>query len=137
MAVNMDEQKRRVSTAWAYLTPEVRRRPNLQIRTMTTASRILIEAGRAVGVAVRRDGEQEKLRAGRIVVCAGALATPALLMRSGIGPSPHLADCGIAPVLDLPGVGQNLMEHPSSGLVPFLKPSARQKGPLDYHIPIG
>lgn len=137
MAVNMDEQKRRVSTAWAYLTPEVRRRPNLEIRTETTVSRILISEGRAKGVIARRGNVQEKLAAHRVVVCAGALATPAILMRSGVGPAPHLGDCGIETVQDLPGVGQNLMEHPSSGLVPFLKPSARQKGPLDYHIPIG
>lgn len=137
MAVNMDEQKRRVSTAWAYLTPEIRRRPNLEIRTETTVSRILFGDGRAKGVIVRRGNVQEKLEAHRVVVCAGALATPAILMRSGVGPAPHLGDCGIETVQHLPGVGQNLMEHPSSGLVPFLRPSARQKGPLDYHIPIG
>ena len=137
MAVNMDEQCRRVSTAWAYLTPEVRRRPNLDIRTETTVSRIIMAAGRAEGVLARRGGQQETLRAHRIVMCAGALATPAILMRSGIGPSAHLADCGIETTHHLPGVGQNLMEHPSSGLVPFLKSSARQKGKPDYHIPIG
>jgi 5-(hydroxymethyl)furfural/furfural oxidase len=137
MTVNMDEQKRRVSTAWAYLTPEVRRRPNLEIRTETTVSRILLGDGRAKGVIARRGNVHEKLAARRVVICAGALATPAILMRSGIGPAPHLGDCGIETVQHLPGVGQNLMEHPSSGLVLFLKPSARQKGPLDYHIPIG
>ncbi|WP_449415489.1 GMC family oxidoreductase [Ochrobactrum teleogrylli] len=137
MAVNMDEQRRRVSTAWAYLTPEVRRRPNLEIRTETTVSRILVERGRAVGVLVTRGENREELRAGRVILSSGALATPAILMRSGIGPAPHLADCGITTLHDLPGVGQNLMEHPSAGLVPFLKPSARQKGAPDYHIPIG
>ncbi len=137
MTVNMDEQKRRVSTAWAYLTPEVRRRPNLEIRTETRVSRIVVAEGRARGVLVQRGGEKEELRAHRIIVCSGALASPAILMRSGIGPAPHLADCGIETLHHLPGVGQNLMEHPSSGLVPFLKPGARQKGPLDYHIPIG
>lgn len=137
MAVNMDEQKRRVSTAWAYLTPEVRQRPNLEIRAETTVARLLIAEGRAKGVLARRGSAQEELKAHRVVVCAGALASPAILMRSGIGPAPHLGDCGIEAVLHLPGVGQNLMEHPSSGLVPFLKNSARQKGPLDYHIPIG
>lgn len=137
MTVNMDEQKRRVSTAWAYLTPEVRRRPNLEIRTETRVSRIVVANGRARGVLVQRGGEKEELRAHRIIVCSGALASPAILMRSGIGPAPHLADCGIETLHHLPGVGQNLMEHPSSGLVPFLKPGARQKGPLDYHIPIG
>jgi 5-(hydroxymethyl)furfural/furfural oxidase len=133
----MDEQCRRVSTAWAYLTPDVRRRPNLEIRTETTVSRILVEQGRAVGVLAARGENREELRSDRIILSSGALATPAILMRSGIGPAPHLADCGIATLHDLPGVGQNLMEHPSAGLVPFLKPSARQKGAPDYHIPIG
>lgn len=137
MAVNMDEQKRRVSTAWAYLTPEVRRRPNLDIRTETTVSRLIVSNGRAVGVVLRRDGKEEKLHGARIIVCAGALATPPLLMRSGIGPASHLAECGIEVLHNLPGVGQNLMEHPSAGLVPFLRTAARQKGVPDYHIPIG
>ncbi|QOG07261.1 GMC family oxidoreductase N-terminal domain-containing protein [Aureimonas sp. OT7] len=137
MAVNMDEKARRVSTAWAYLTPEVRRRRNLEIRTDTTVSRVLIADGRATGVEIRRQDGWERLEAANIVLSAGALATPALLMRSGVGPASHLADCGITVQKDLPGVGQNLMEHPSSGLVPWLKPAARQRGPLDYHIPIG
>lgn len=137
MAVNQDEQQRRVSTAWAYLTPEVRRRPNLEIRTETTVDRILFEQGKAVGVMMARGGTGEELRARRVIVSSGALATPAILMRSGMGPSAHLAECGIETVRHLPGVGQNLMEHPSSGILPFLKPSARQMGALDYHIPIG
>ncbi|MAY63484.1 MAG: sorbosone dehydrogenase [Rhizobiales bacterium] len=137
MAVNMDRQARRVSTAWAYLTPEVRRRPNLEIRTDTTVSRLLIEEGRARGVLASRAGQTQTLTSDRVVLSAGALATPAILMRAGIGPATHLVDCGIDVVRDLPGVGQNLMEHPSAGLVPFLRRSARQKGVPDYHIPIG
>ncbi len=137
MAVNMDERARRVSTAWAYLTPDVRRRPNLEIRTETTVSRILIEGGRATGVVAVRGSAHEALSAARVVLSSGALATPAILMRSGVGPATHLIDCGINVVHDLPGIGQNLMEHPSAGLVPYLKPSARQKGVPDYHIPIG
>lgn len=136
MAVNMDESRRRVSTAWAYLTPEVRRRPNLEVRTETTVSRLLLDRRRVTGVRVRRGGVDETVLARRVVLCAGALASPAMLMRSGIGPAPHLADCGIEVALNLPGVGQNLMEHPSSGLVPFLRRGARQRA-LDYHIPIG
>jgi 5-(hydroxymethyl)furfural/furfural oxidase len=137
MAVNMDEQRRRVSTAWAYLGPEARRRPNLDIRTDTTVSRLLFAHGTATGVATSRGGARQEMRARHVVLSAGALATPAILMRSGIGPAPHLADCGIEVLQNLPGVGQNLMEHPSAGLVLFLKPSARQRGVPDYHIPIG
>ncbi|MGN8118376.1 GMC family oxidoreductase [Labrys sp. 22185] len=137
MAVNMDEQRRRVSTAWAYLTPQVRARPNLEIRTHTTASRIVLADGKAVGVIAMRGGASQIVQANRVVLSAGALSSPAILMRSGIGPAPHLGDCGIEALHHLPGVGQNLMEHPSAGIVPFLRPAARQRGVPDYHIPIG
>lgn len=137
MAVNMDENAHRVSTAWAYLTAEIRRRPNLNIRTETTVSRILFSEGKATGVLVCRGDSQQQLQAAHIILSSGALATPAILMRSGVGPASHLADCRIKVLHDLPGVGQNLMEHPSAGIVPYLRPGARQKGTLDYHIPIG
>ena len=137
MAVNMDEQRRRVSTAWAYLTAQVRARPNLEIRTHTTVSRIVLAHGKADGVIAMRGDASQILRANRVVLSAGALASPAILMRSGIGPAPHLGDCGIEALHHLPGVGQNLMEHPSAGIVPFLRPAARQRGVPDYHIPIG
>lgn len=137
MAVNMDERRRRVSTAWAYLTPQVRARPNLEIRTHTTASRIVLAHGKADGVIAMRGGASQIVRANRVVLSAGALSSPAILMRSGVGPAPHLGDCGIQALHHLPGVGQNLMEHPSAGIVPFLRPAARQGGVPDYHIPIG
>ena len=137
MAVNVDEKRRRVSAAWAYLGAEIRRRPNLEIRTDTTVSRILFTEGRADRALIVRGATREEITARHIVLSTGALATPAILMRSGIGPASHLADCGIEVLLDLPGVGQNLMEHPSAGLVPFLRPAARQRGADAYHIPIG
>ncbi|WP_181408152.1 GMC family oxidoreductase [Pararhizobium mangrovi] len=137
MVVNMDERKRRVSTAWAYLGDPVRHRKNLEIRTFTTVTQLVREGRRIVGVKTERDGEKESLYAANIVLSCGALATPAVLMRSGVGPATHLGECGIETVRDLPGVGQNLMEHPSAGLVPFLRKAARQKGTADYHIPIG
>ncbi|PZX12891.1 5-(hydroxymethyl)furfural/furfural oxidase [Palleronia aestuarii] len=137
MVVNMDESRRRVSCAWAYLTAEVRARPNLEIRTETQVAELLFEEGRAVGVVAIRAGVRETLGARRVILSAGALASPAILMRAGIGPAAHLAECGIAVRTNLPGVGQNLMEHPSAGLVTYLRPHARQRGPLDYHIPIG
>jgi len=141
MVVNMNEKRERVSVAWGYLTADVRARPNLDIRTQSTVTRLVAEGHTVRGVQTVREGKgerkQETLTARHIIVSAGALATPALLMRSGIGSGHHLVDCGIEVVLDKPGVGQNLLEHPSSGLIPFLKPFARQKGKFDYHIPIG
>ncbi|WP_172327905.1 GMC family oxidoreductase [Mangrovicoccus sp. HB161399] len=133
MAVNMDENKERVTTAWAWLGDSVRARPNLSIRTGATVAGLTFDGCRVTGLTL---GTGETVAAGRVILSAGALASPAILMRAGIGPAAHLADCGIAPLVDLPGVGQNLMEHPSAGLVAHLRPHARQKR-LDYHIPIG
>lgn len=102
----------RHSSARAYLHP-VRNRPNLKIITGAEVTRILIEDRRAVGVEFRRGNNVEQLRtSGEVILSAGAIASPKILMLSGIGPAGHLAEMGIAPVLDLPGVGQNLQEHP-------------------------
>ena len=76
----------RMGAAWRYLTAEVRRRPNLTIMGDTHVERIVFDGVRATGVAVRRGGEALELRAREIVVSSGALQSPALLMRSGIGP---------------------------------------------------
>ena len=103
---------RRVSTAQAYLRP-ARRRPNLRVMTGATAQRLLIEDGRAVGAVVRRaDGSVAEMRAQReVVVCAGAIATPKLLMLSGIGDGEALRALGLPVHLHRPGVGRNLQDH--------------------------
>ncbi|WP_037266568.1 GMC family oxidoreductase [Roseivivax halodurans] len=103
---------RRVSAAAAYLDP-VRRRPNLRIETSARVRRILVEDGRATGVTVARDGRpDETIAAAReVVLCAGAVQTPHLLELSGIGDAARLADLGIAPVRDLPQVGENYSDH--------------------------
>ena len=107
----------RHSAADAFLAP-ARRRPNLDVRTRSVASRIVVEGTRAVGVEVRRGGEAEIAMARReVILSAGALASPKLLMLSGIGHRAALARHGIAPVVDLPGVGQNLQEHPAASFV--------------------
>ncbi len=103
---------RRVSTARAYLRP-ARRRPNLHVVTGVTAQRLLIEGGRAVGCVVRRaDGSMAEMRSHReVIVCAGAIATPKLLMLSGIGDGDALQALGVPVKLHRPGVGQNLQDH--------------------------
>ncbi|MBD0271128.1 MAG: GMC family oxidoreductase N-terminal domain-containing protein [Acetobacteraceae bacterium] len=104
---------RRVSTARAYLHA-ARRRPNLRVLTGVRAERVLIEDGRATGVLARRDGagEGQAFRARReVVLCAGAIATPKLLLLSGIGDGGELAALGIAVAAHLPGVGKNLQDH--------------------------
>jgi choline dehydrogenase-like flavoprotein len=101
----------RFSAAKAYLTPN-RGRANLQVFTGARATRILFEGRRAVGVAFRQGDQERALRARReVLLSAGALQSPQLLMVSGVGPAAHLRDHGIALVHDLPGVGANLHDH--------------------------
>lgn len=100
----------RCSTAAAYLRP-ARARPNLHVRTRALVERILIEQGRATGVQLRRAHGQHIVRAGEIILAAGAINSPQLLMLSGIGPADHLREHRINPVRDLPGVGAGLQDH--------------------------
>lgn len=101
----------RFSAAKAYLTPNLGR-PNLHVITEAQSTRILLEGKRAVGVEYQQGGELKQLRCTReVLLSAGAFQSPQLLMLSGIGPREHLAQMGIVPVLDLPGVGQNLHDH--------------------------
>jgi choline dehydrogenase-like flavoprotein len=103
-------QGARCSAADAYLRP-ARARRNLHVRTHALVERILIEHGRATGVQCRYAGRQHIFRAGEIVLAAGAINSPHLLMLSGVGPAGHLREHGIAPAMDLPGVGAGLQDH--------------------------
>ena len=101
----------RFSAAKAYLTPHLSR-PNLQVITGAHATRILTEGRRAVGVEYRQGGELRQLRATReVLLCAGALLSPQLLLLSGIGAPDQLSQHGIGVVHDLPGVGMHLHDH--------------------------
>jgi choline dehydrogenase-like flavoprotein len=101
----------RCSAAKAYLTPN-RHRPNLHVVTGAHATRVLMEGRRAVGVAYVQGGATKELRARReVLLSAGALLSPQLLMLSGIGPAAQLQQHGVAVVHDLPGVGRNLHDH--------------------------
>ena len=104
---------RRHNTARAYLKP-ARRRPNLNIVTKAHVGRVLFDGKRAVGVEYYRKGKLETARADQeVVLCAGSLASPMILMRSGIGPQDQLKAHGIDVLMDLPGVGENLRSHGS------------------------
>ena len=106
----------RCSTEKAYLRP-IRQRPNLRILTNAHVETVRIVDGRAIGVTLVRGGVQQRIDASReVLVCAGAIGSPALLMRSGIGPAQHLRDKGIEVVLDAAGVGRNLQEHSAVGM---------------------
>jgi choline dehydrogenase-like flavoprotein len=106
----------RLSTAITYLLP-VRHRPNLTIRSHSTVNRIRFADDRAVGVDIGAEGPPEVIRGRRITLAAGAIGSPAILLRSGIGPTAALAASGIDPVADLPGVGAGLADHPVTRLL--------------------
>jgi len=88
------------------------RQAGVRIRPNTTAERLVFDGTRCVGADVAGPDGPERITAGLVVVCAGAYGSPALLMRSGVGPEPVLAGLGAAPVSVLPGVGANLADHP-------------------------
>ena len=141
---------RRWSVAKAYLEP-ASDRPNLTVRTGALATRVVVEDGRAVGVAYEHGGADHVARAvGEVVLSGGAVNSPQLLMLSGIGPAAHLREIGVEVVRDLPGVGENLHDHPAAPLVwhtqhttdiadhnnlfNFAKAKAMGKGPLVSNI---
>ncbi|SON53788.1 Pyridoxine 4-oxidase [Hartmannibacter diazotrophicus] len=101
---------KRVSAADAFLLPALSR-PNLTLMTGIKVHRLLVEGNRVAGVLAEVDGERREIRAGRTILAAGAIASPLLLMRSGIGPADDLAKAGIACRLDRPEVGRNLQDH--------------------------
>ena len=116
---------RRMGAAWCYLTAEVRRRPNLTIMADTHVERLLFDGAHVVGVRARQGGGVRDLHAREVVVSAGALQSPALLLRSGIGSARELTALGIEVVADRPGVGKHLMEHPGVNFGCYLKRDAR------------
>lgn len=116
---------KRVNTGIAYLTHEVRRRPNLTIRGGTEIDRVTFDGRRASGV---RLADGERIAAGQVILSAGAYGSPTILMRSGIGPSAHLRELGIPVVVDAP-VGERLKEHPFYYNVYALRPEVKSMTP--------
>src|SRR3954454_18693606 len=108
----------RQSAADAYLNAAVRARGNLVIQSGTRVLRLLLKSDRCVGVGVVADGVQRGIRAAEeVILSAGAIDTPRLLMLSGIGPADELTEVGIDVVMDLPAVGRNLQDHTVTGLI--------------------
>ncbi len=103
---------RRWSAAEAYVKPAMNR-PNLTVHTHALATRVLFRGTRAIGMAYLRDGREEiAVAESEVLLCGGAINSPQLLMLSGVGPSDHLRSLGLRVVAELPGVGQNLHDHP-------------------------
>ncbi len=133
-AIGVSEQGERIPVSVCYLTDEVRARPNLTLRTECVVDRVLFRGTQAVGARVLdRAGAVEELHAAEVIVCAGAIHTPALLIRSGVGPLDQLLDLGVPLVADRPGVGGNLMEHPSIAVSALLTTQGRTPHVDEHH----
>jgi 5-(hydroxymethyl)furfural/furfural oxidase len=121
---NIDDT--RVTTASAYLDSATRARPNLRIFAGMRVERILMDGHAAQGVmAVDGNGNRLRLDGAEVIVSAGALQSPVLLMHAGIGDGPMLQRLAIPVAADLPGVGRNLQDHPSLTFCHFLDPDFR------------
>lgn len=121
----------RISTAIAYLGP-ARNRPNLRIMPDTTVRRVVVKDGAATGVEVRTaDGAIASISARQVVLAAGAIHTPPILIRSGIGPRDVLDRLGIGVVVERAGVGRNMQDHPA--IAPTLVP---KEGVADWEQPV-
>jgi choline dehydrogenase len=108
---------RRCSAAVGYLKPAIKR-PNLTVRTGVQVNRIIVEHGRAKGIEIVDGAQTKRIAAAKeVVVTAGAIGSPKLLMLSGIGPAQHLKDVGVSVVHDLPGVGENFHDHFSTDVI--------------------
>jgi choline dehydrogenase len=127
MPSNRRDATTRVSNATAYL-PLARERENLTILPDTVVNRVLFEAGRACGVELVSGSTVQELRGRRVILAAGAVNSPAILMRSGIGPAEDLRRLGIDVRADLPGVGAGLTDQPRVGVFLTPKPGEENIG---------
>jgi len=116
----------RASAAICYLDAATRQRENLTVLSQAMVLEIVFEGKRAVGVRTTVAGTAREFRAREIILCAGGIQSPAILMRSGVGPAASLRSLGIEVRADLPGVGQNLQNHPVLFVGAHLRPHARQ-----------
>src|SRR5262245_14804039 len=101
----------RFGAAHAYLDP-ARGRPNLELLADALVDRVVVDGGRATGVVVRHGGRERLVDAPLVVLAAGAYGTPAVLLRSGVGPADELGALGVPVVADVAGVGRGLVDHP-------------------------
>lgn len=124
-----NDRDRRVSTARGYLTSDVRARPNLVIRADTQVTGLVTRDARVTGVLI---GEEE-IAAREVIICAGGLQSPAMLLRAGIGPEAAARSMGIRVLADRRGVGANLQEHPSIALSAWIRPGFRMRSTPRRH----
>lgn len=136
IAIN-NAYERRVSASTAYLDYVTRRRPNLTIMTDTSVSQLLFDGQRCEGVEVVTGQERRRFGAREVILSCGAINTPAMLLRAGIGPAESLRSVGVQVRADRPGVGRGLMDHPTIALASYIKPRARLQSQTRRHILFG
>jgi 5-(hydroxymethyl)furfural/furfural oxidase len=129
---NRDE--RRVSAAVGYLDRATRARANLTISTETSVRALLFDGAVCTGIRARVGGRDVEYRGREVILCTGAIHSPAHLLRAGIGPAGDLRALGIDVRVNLPGVGARLMDHPSIALASFIRRPARMDGRTRRHI---
>ncbi|MER9102028.1 GMC family oxidoreductase N-terminal domain-containing protein [Mesorhizobium sp. M0730] len=117
--------RRRVSAAMAYLPESVRARPNLRILSETTVTKLILTGREVTGVETDSKTGRKYYDSQTVILCAGAIHSPAILIRSGIGPGKVLSELGIQVVTNVEGVGKNLQEHAGVAISAYLKPKDR------------
>jgi len=118
---------RRISASQAWLTPEVRGREGFTLRADVLVNRVVFDGMRVRAVELIADGRTQTVEADRVVICAGALGTPGILLRSGIGPAAELSRLGVPMVADVPAVGARLVDHPGSALFFLPRPGITKR----------
>ncbi len=130
----LSQDHERATSARCYLTAQARARSNLEIMTDTRVLRITFDGVRVSGVVAERAGEATTITASEVVVSAGAVHSPALLLRSGIGPAQELRELGIAITADRQGVGRNYQNHPQMHFAMTLKANSRLRADAQHYI---
>jgi len=126
--------ERRSTSALAYLTPDVRRRPNLRILANTTARGLIWDGNKVTGVRIATgDGGEETLLAAEVILSMGALLSPHFLLREGVGHPDTLRDAGVPPRVDVAAVGANLQNHAALLTLAHLKRKSVQRRPQRNH----
>ncbi len=136
-ATPLSHDDERGTSARCYLTAQVRARDNLEILTDTRALRVVLAGNHVTGVVIERAGATQTINAREVVVSAGGVHSPALLLRSGIGPAEDLRKLGITVTADRPGVGRNYQNHPQLHFAMTLRAGARMASPAQHYIMTG
>jgi choline dehydrogenase-like flavoprotein len=130
----LSQDHERATSARCYLTAQVRARANLEIMCDTKVLRVAFDGPRVAGVVVERGAQVQTIAAREVVVSAGGIHSPALLLRSGVGPAADLISLGIAVVADRRGVGRNYQNHPQLHFAMTLKPGGRMPTSAQHYI---